>query len=152
MSLLVHDCVGALLVRHGTFLLGRRSAGRRWLAEAWDVPGGHIEPGEDAQQALRRELAEELGIVAAQPRYLQTLHGDGLEPWRLQLFAVAAWAGELRNLQPSEHAELRWCSLAEAKDLLGTAHPDFARVLEAALALPAERGPPPAGSSSAIRV
>lgn len=127
-----HDCVGALLVRDGAVLLGRRT-GRDWLAGAWDVFGGHIERGEDPRQALARELEEELGVVATHLRFLDTLHGAAPEPWRLRLYAVTAWRGEPRNRQPDEHAELRWCGLAEARRHLRMAHPRFARVLAAAL-------------------
>jgi 8-oxo-dGTP diphosphatase len=110
----LHDCVGALLVRNGELLLGRRAARREWLADAWDVFGGHIEQGETGQQALSRELREELGVVPTRMRHLGTLAGDEPEPWRLGLYAVTAWTGEPRNLQSEEHAQLRWCPLAEA--------------------------------------
>jgi len=129
-----HDCVGALLVRDGTVLLGRRSPDRDWLAGAWDVFGGHVEPGEDEEAALRRELDEELGIVPTRLRRIETISGGAPEPWRLHLYAVTAWQGEPRNRQPQEHAELGWFALAEAQERLAAAHPEFARLLAAALA------------------
>ncbi|MBU8975723.1 NUDIX domain-containing protein [Lysobacter sp. MMG2] len=63
----VHDCVGALLVRQDRILLGRRSDDCDWLAGAWDVFGGHVEAGESGEQAIARELAEELGIAPPWP-------------------------------------------------------------------------------------
>ena len=63
MAARVHDCVGALVVKDGEVLLGRRSDDCDWLAGAWDVFGGHVEAGESGEQALARELDEELGIV-----------------------------------------------------------------------------------------
>lgn len=129
MNAIVHDCVGALLVRDGEVLLGRRSDECAWLAGAWDVFGGHIEPGEDELAALRRELDEELGVTPLRMQRLRTLEGGGPQPWRLRLYAVTAWAGEPHNRQPREHAELRWCTLAEAQQRLGAAHPDFTIVL-----------------------
>ncbi len=131
-----HDCVGALLLRDGAILLGRRAGDREWLPGAWDVFGGHIEPGEEPRQAMLRELDEELGIVPEAAHYLATLNGEAPEAWRLQLYVVTAWQGELRNRQPAEHAELRWCELAEAQRLLRGAHRDFPHVLAEALALP----------------
>lgn len=139
MSAATHDCVGALLVRDGELLLGRRAAGRDWLADAWDVFGGHIEPGETEQQALSRELQEELGIVPTRIRRLDTLSGDAPEPWRLSLYAVTAWSGEPSNRQPEEHAELRWCALTDAQQRLQAAHPDFARILAEAVVAIAEK-------------
>jgi 8-oxo-dGTP diphosphatase len=125
----IHDCVGALLVRNGRVLLGHRSSDREWLADAWDVFGGHIEAGESALAALQRELVEELGIVPIEPRPLATIGGPIPEPWRLQLYVVTAWQGEPDNRQPEEHAEIRWCALAEAQARLAAAHPDFPRLL-----------------------
>ena len=129
----VHDCVGALLVRDGRILLGRRREDCDWLAGAWDVFGGHVEAGESGEQAIARELAEELGIVVAGSDlfYVDRLEGDAPEPWRLRLYRAANWSGEPANL--AEHAELRWCALAEAQALLAGAHPDFARVLALAV-------------------
>lgn len=134
MSVQVHECVGALLLEDGRILLGRRSPRRRWLADAWDVFGGHVEPGETAPQALKRELDEELGIVVRQMHELPAVCGHDPEPWRLQLYAVTQWQGVPWNRQPHEHVELRWCTLAEAQALLGAAHPDFARLLAEAFA------------------
>jgi len=134
----LHDCVGGLLVRDGRVLLGLRAADADWLAGAWDIFGGHIEPGERAQDALRRELDEELGIRAGALRLLGELAGEAPEPWRLRVFAVRDWQGEPRNRQPREHAGVRWCTLDEARTRLAPAHPRFAPLLERALA-PAPR-------------
>jgi 8-oxo-dGTP pyrophosphatase MutT (NUDIX family) len=46
----------------GCFLLTRRAARLRAHARQWALPGGRIEPGETAERAARRELAEELGV------------------------------------------------------------------------------------------
>jgi 8-oxo-dGTP diphosphatase len=129
---LAHDCVGALLVRNGRVLLGRRAEDREWLPGAWDVFGGHVEPGEDGADALRRELAEELGIAPLALRDLGVLEDAGSEAWRLRVYAVTAWRGEVRNRQPDEHAELRWCTPAEAVERLAPAHPGFERLIAAA--------------------
>lgn len=129
-----HDCVGALMVRNGLVLLGRRRDDCDWLAGAWDVFGGHIEPGESEPEALRRELNEELGIAPTQVQRLETISGDAPEPWRLHLYVVTEWQGMPRNRVPEEHAELHWCTLAEAEQRLGAAHPDFPRLLAMALA------------------
>ena len=131
---IAHDCVGALLVRDGRVLLGRRADDRAWLPGAWDVFGGHREPGEDAAAALRRELAEELGIEPVQVRDLGVLEDAASGSWRLRVYAVGAWRGEARNLRPDEHAELRWCTPAEAAERLASAHPEFGRLIAAAVA------------------
>jgi 8-oxo-dGTP diphosphatase len=53
----------AVVVEEGRVLLTQRKAGTH-LAGAWEFPGGKVQPGEDPRAALRRELAEELGIEA----------------------------------------------------------------------------------------
>ena len=128
-----HDCVGALLVRDGHVLLGRRADDRAWLPGAWDLFGGHIAPGETAEQALRRELQEELGIAPfAMDALGELASADG--DWRLQVFAVRGWQGEARNRQPREHAELRWMTVTEAQAYLSEAHPAFAAMIASAFA------------------
>jgi 8-oxo-dGTP diphosphatase len=134
----VHDCVGALLVRDGRVLLGRRSHDCDWLAGAWDVFGGHVEAGESGEQAIARELAEELGTVARDFFYLDRLEGAAPEPWRLRLYLVRDWSGEPANL--AEHTELRWCALDEAQALLRDAHADFPRLLALAIEAAAAGG------------
>jgi 8-oxo-dGTP diphosphatase len=57
----VHVVAAVLRDARGRILLARRTAGRD-LAGAWEFPGGKVEPGETARQALARELGEELGI------------------------------------------------------------------------------------------
>jgi 8-oxo-dGTP diphosphatase len=131
---IAHDCVGALLVRDGKVLLGRRADDRAWLPGAWDVFGGHVEPGEDGIDALRRELAEELGIAPLTLRDLGVLEDTESGAWRLRVYAVADWRGEARNLRPDEHAELRWCTSVEAAERLASAHPEFAHLVAAAVA------------------
>ena len=54
----------ALLAREGAVLIAKRPEGRP-LADLWEFPGGKVEPGEEPEGALIRELNEELGIEIA---------------------------------------------------------------------------------------
>jgi 8-oxo-dGTP diphosphatase len=58
--LLVAAC--ALVDRDGRVLIAQRPQGKQ-LAGLWEFPGGKVEPGEAPEDALIRELEEELGIV-----------------------------------------------------------------------------------------
>jgi 8-oxo-dGTP diphosphatase len=59
----VHVVAGVIKDARGRILLTRRTAGRD-LAGLWEFPGGKVDPGETPEQALVRELHEELGIHA----------------------------------------------------------------------------------------
>ncbi len=66
-----HHVVAGVLVRGDTVLMCHRSPHRRWYPGVRDLPGGHVEPGEDEPAALARELREELGVTpleSARPR------------------------------------------------------------------------------------
>jgi 8-oxo-dGTP diphosphatase len=54
----------ALLDQEGAMLIAKRPKGRP-LAGLWELPGGKVEPGEEPEEALIRELHEELGIEIA---------------------------------------------------------------------------------------
>jgi 8-oxo-dGTP diphosphatase len=76
----------------------------------WEFPGGKIEPGESAEEALTRELREELGIEAViGPRITQLRHryrnGATID---LQFFVVNQFAGTLDN---RIFNDLRWSPL-----------------------------------------
>ena len=62
----VDVAVGVLIDAQGRFLLTTRPPGKVY-AGYWEFPGGKVEHGESIEQALRRELHEELGITTTAP-------------------------------------------------------------------------------------
>lgn len=112
-------------------LLGHRHPDRISYPNVWDLPGGHVDPWESIQEAVRRELEEELGIVAAlteQP--WRSIVGDG--DVVLNLFVVTQWKGEVRNAEAMEHDEIGWFGQAEIGEL-ELAHESYRQVLAEAL-------------------
>ena len=103
--------VGAALLHEGRLLAARRSAPPE-LAGRWELPGGKLEPGESPEQALVRELREELGIEA-EP--LERVPGEWplKPPYVLQVWTARLLSGTPAPLQ--DHDELRWLT-PEAAD------------------------------------
>lgn len=130
-----HECVGAIIVRGKSILLGKRTAQREFYANVWDVFGGHVEPGESPERTLRRELEEELGILPTAWRYLETLRD--LDPTRRAVFAchfyvVTEWSGIPKNVEPQEHADINWYCIEDAAQL-NLAHSGYVRIFQTAI-------------------
>jgi 8-oxo-dGTP pyrophosphatase MutT (NUDIX family) len=105
------------LVRAGNrLLLCHRSPRRRWYPDVWDMPGGHVEPGELPGVALARELREELGINIAAPSGppLREVHGDTFD---MQIWLIEAWTGSPVNAAPDEHDAIAWFTEDELGEL-----------------------------------
>jgi hypothetical protein len=67
MKDVLHDCAMAILRACDSVLMCHRHPAREWIPDVWDFPGGHVEPDETPQQALVRELDEELGVTIDAP-------------------------------------------------------------------------------------
>lgn len=136
---LVQVAVGVLLRADGAFLLTSRPAGKVY-AGYWEFPGGKLEAGESVEQALRRELQEEIGITI-----------EDCQPWQvermdyphacvqLNFCQVRRWQGELQMREGQQFAwqqlpvtvqpvlpgtvpVLQW--LAQARGFEGATHSD----------------------------
>ena len=104
----VEVAVGVLIKPNGDFLLTSRPPGKVYESY-WEFPGGKIEAGESVEQALRRELIEEIGITIGP-----------VVPWkvalvdyphalvRLNFCKVFVWTGELHMREGQSFA---WQSL-----------------------------------------
>ena len=94
--------------REGRFLLTSRPEGKVY-AGYWEFPGGKLEQGESVEQALRRELQEEIGVTI-----------EAAEPWKVELMdypharvrlhfcKVFAWEGAF---EMREGQQMAWQSL-----------------------------------------
>lgn len=127
----MRECVAAFIVRDKKILLGKRSAKREFYPGIWDVFGGHRIENEACDDALRRELLEELGIVPTALSFLVTVeepnpaeNGDGL----YHFYLVTDFCGEARNLQTEEHEIIEWFN-SETALKLPFVHPLYAEVI-----------------------
>jgi 8-oxo-dGTP diphosphatase len=96
----------ALIEREGRLLICRRRATDPHPLK-WEFPGGKAEPAESPQDALRRELKEELGIEARIGREAARYEYSypGKKPILLAFFEVRQFEGDLKNLV---FEEIRW--------------------------------------------
>lgn len=99
------NVVGAVLIKDGLVLAAQRGE-KMSLAGLWEFPGGKIEAGETPQQALARELQEELHLGAQV--------GDEVESTTFEydfgIVTLTTFYCTLQHGEPvlTEHAEVRW--------------------------------------------
>lgn len=101
----------ALILRDGEVLIGQRRPDQP-MASLWEFPGGKIEAGESAEQALERELSEELGIRATIGPPITHIrhnyrHGGAVD---LQFFSVREFSGEIAN---QIYQQVKWVRLED---------------------------------------
>lgn len=105
--------MAAIAIRDGRVLLARRRPGES-NAGLWEFPGGTVREGETPQQALEREILEELGVkakagpVVARSEYR---YADGA----IILVAVQAELESL-DLKPTDHDLVTWVQLGGLLD------------------------------------
>lgn len=124
--------VGVLLRADGAMLLSTRPPGKAYEGY-WEFPGGKIETGETVEQALRRELIEELGVTIGPAQVWKVTEHDYPHALvRLHWCKVTEWSGEfemregqimawqqlplqVRPVLPGAYPVLQW--LAEERGL-----------------------------------
>lgn len=115
-ALPVVDVAAGILWREGRLLAAQRPQGKPH-AGFWEFPGGKLEPGESPEQALARELAEELGVRVREARFWRTLEHSyprrGMRV-RLHFFHIHDFAGEPAS---REGQALAWVTPGDAASL-----------------------------------
>ncbi len=100
--------VGILLRADGALLLSTRPPGKAYEGY-WEFPGGKIEAGESVEQALRRELIEELGItIGPAQAWKVTEHNYPHALVRLHWCKVDQWTGEFEMREGQSMAWQQW--------------------------------------------
>lgn len=113
-------CVGGILLKDSKLLLGKRSGERTFYPRVWDIIGGHVEDHEIPEQALIRELQEELNVRATKVKLLAILTDQEImtgEQFCLYIYLVTNWISVPINAAPDEHEMLGWFGIHEAVQL-----------------------------------
>ena len=114
--------VGACIVKDGRLLLFRRL--RAPEKGFWSIPGGKVDFLEPAEDALRREVAEETGLALGELRLLcvsDLIHPAGPEHWLSPIYLAESFTGRPTLLEPEKHEGLDWFALDALPAPLATA-------------------------------
>jgi len=100
----------------GTEVLLQLRQGTPYMDGHWAAAAaGHVERGETAYDAARREATEELGITDVGLEFAfamqRTQHAESIDERVDWFFTARTWTGEPRVVEPHKCAELRWCPL-----------------------------------------
>lgn len=110
----VHVAVGVVVNRDREVLVALRHKTQH-QGGLWEFPGGKVIPGESVQQALKRELQEEVNIAVRECASLMKIHHDyGDKQVLLDVCYVNLFAGEARG---REGQPVRWVSVPDLATL-----------------------------------
>lgn len=107
--------VHGVIAHERRILVLRRAARMSYRPGSWDLPGGHLALGEDFEDCLAREVAEETGLEIALERLLG-VHKPVAEPYVQLLYACRPVDPRREPIpRPDEHDEARWVTLEELR-------------------------------------
>lgn len=103
---------GAAIVQDGRLLLVRRL--RAPEAGCWGLPGGKVDWLEPVEQAVRREIEEELAIRLTALQLLcvvDQIDAQRGEHWLTPVYLAETFEGQVRNVEPEKHSDVAWFAL-----------------------------------------
>jgi ADP-ribose pyrophosphatase YjhB (NUDIX family) len=107
--------VGCVIRKDGKYLLIQEN--RPDIRGLWNVPAGHVDPGEDIEVAARRETKEETGYGVELVRKLGVFYKGGDASYK-HVFEAKIAGGELRY-PPEEIMDAGWFTFAEVEAMRG---------------------------------
>jgi ADP-ribose pyrophosphatase YjhB (NUDIX family) len=125
---------GAAIVRDDRLLLVKRL--RPPEAGCWSLPGGKVDFGERIEEAVKREILEEVGLLIELARPLGVVEMIGIDDqhWVSPIYLAHVVQGEARNVEPEKHGGMAWFSLRTPPSPLSLAAKQaLAALLQAAI-------------------
>jgi 8-oxo-dGTP diphosphatase len=115
-------CAGAVIVDdEARIFIQRRSPRRRLFPDTWDIVGGHVEPGESLEDALRREVYEETGWELSHVFGVIGEHSyrgdDGFDRMETDFLVRVDGDTSHPRLEEGKHTAFRWIGPAEVSVL-----------------------------------
>lgn len=101
------EVVAAVILKAGEYFATQRGYGE--FEGLWEFPGGKIEPGENCDEALKREIQEELGVNIAVDEFLCTTDYD-YPSFHLTMHCYLC-SIESGNIELREHKSARWLTV-----------------------------------------
>ena len=114
-AFITHEFDGAVKV-----FLPKRASTKKFLPGVFELPGGHIEYGEDIEEGLKREVREELNkeITLGEPFAVFTYINEVKGSHSVEVIYFAQFIGGIDDLKinPEDHSTYEWLSEAEVRE------------------------------------
>ncbi|MDD4785025.1 MAG: NUDIX hydrolase [Candidatus Shapirobacteria bacterium] len=107
-----------LIKKDNKFLVTHRSSINDYMPNIWDIPGGTIEFGEKAIDALNREIKEETGLTVDVGNFIFCYDFlSNPERYQFQMVYECEYKNGDVKLDPQEHDDFKWVTLDELESL-----------------------------------
>jgi len=111
----------AILIKDNKILIGKRPEDKKVYAGLWDVFGGHLKGDETPEDAMKREVKEELGIEIIDYKFFYLMKND-VDPtskrvYNHYFFVAIKWNGEIKKENLNEIKVLKWITKEELDGL-----------------------------------
>ena len=113
-----YNVVAAVVCHDGKYLCMQKGKTKfEYTSYKWEFPGGKIEPGETPQQALARELMEEMEYLVEVGEELVTVNHEYPDFSITMTAFLCTPKGDANGFRRREHSDSKWCSQEELKGL-----------------------------------
>jgi 8-oxo-dGTP pyrophosphatase MutT (NUDIX family) len=105
----------------------KRAAAKKFMPNIYEIPGGHVDYGEDIVEGLKREIKEELGMTVkvGDPFAVFTYMNDIKGSHSIEVIYFATFNEVIENIKinPEDHSEFAWFSESEFDRMIGKGKP-----------------------------